>query len=489
MLAIVMTSIYVLLMVSVGIWGMRRTKTLNDFFLGGRTLGPWVSAIAYGTTYFSAVLFIGFAGSLGWKFGINALWIAAGNVIVGSLLAWKLLGRRTRRMTQNLDTMTMPEFFAERYNMPLLKPLAALIIFVFLIPYSASVYKGLGYLFEKSMGIPFDTALILMTVLTGIYLVMGGYFAVAVTDFIQGIIMVGGAILMVVFLSHTAPHDAAVPLTTSIQQQYHQHVATHAPWYILPCLVFMTSFGVWGMPQMTQKFYAIKNEKVITVATIVVTLFAAIIVFSAYFTGALTHLFYTPQTMPMANGKPVFDQLIPDMMTQHLPPWLSAIILLLILSASMSTLSSLVLVASSTIAIDLYKGHISPDVSSKTSVTMMRFLSAIFIALSFFIARYRIEVIITLMSISWGAIAGAFIAPYLYGLWWKRANAVGALAGMLSGLAASIYLYFFYFHRNESMGPVTATLSILIPLVVMPVACWLSKPTDADVVKKSFEGI
>ena len=140
--SIVLLPIFMLGMVLIGIWGMKKTKTLNDFFLGGRTIGPWISAFAYGTTYFSAVLFIGFAGQFGWALGMNALWIAAGNTIIGGLLAWLVLGRRTRRMTQNINAMTMPEFLCERYQAKAIKAISAVIIFVFLLPYSAAAFKG-----------------------------------------------------------------------------------------------------------------------------------------------------------------------------------------------------------------------------------------------------------------------------------------------------------------------------------------------------------
>ncbi|HGJ63944.1 TPA: sodium transporter, partial [bacterium] len=160
-MSIILLSIFLLGMIIIGIWGMRKTFNLGDFFLGGRTIGPWMSAFAYGTSYFSAVLFIGFAGKLGWGFGLNVLWIALGNAVFGALLAWLVLGRRTRRMTQNLDVMTMPEFLQERFGAKYLKIITTVIIFIFLLPYSASVFKGLGHLFEANFNIPYDYALLL----------------------------------------------------------------------------------------------------------------------------------------------------------------------------------------------------------------------------------------------------------------------------------------------------------------------------------------
>ena len=285
-------------MVGIGVWGMRKTRTLGDFFLGGRTLGPWVSAIAYGTSYFSAVIFIGFAGTQGWQFGLNALWIAVGNALIGALAAWLILARRTRRMTQNLDAMTMPEYLQERYGARHLKPVAASVVFFFLLPYSASVFKGLGHLFELVFHIPYEYALLIMIAFTGVYLILGGYFAIAITDFIQGIIMFFGAALMLAVLSGQGGGYFA--MLQKVAEIYPAHVPPAGQPPVLGLnqpsaltvisLVFMTSFGTWGLPQMTQKYYAIKNERVIPKAAIVTTVFALMIGVAAYSTGAFAHL-------------------------------------------------------------------------------------------------------------------------------------------------------------------------------------------------------
>jgi len=484
MFAIVLLSLFLLAMIGMGIWGMRRTVTLNDFFLGGRTFGPWFSAIAYGTTYFSAVLFIGFAGKLGWGLGLNALWIAAGNVAVGGFLAWMVLGRRTRRMTQTLDVMTMPEFLSERYDSKNLKLIAAMIIFIFLLPYCASVFKGLGHLFEVNFKISYDLALVLMIGVTGIYLVLGGYFSVVVTDFFRGIIEIGGSIAIVVVLVIRGGGLGTVWHAIGVNYAQHVPPAAQPDWLAIAAVVFMTSFGPWGMPQMVQKFYSIKDEKVIRTAAFVTAAFAVVIVFSAYFTGAMTHVFYN--AVPVVNGHPDFDRLVPDLLTQYLSPVLMAVILLLVLSASMSALSSLVLVSASAVAIDLYKGHVNPEISNKQSVTMMRFLSGLFILISFLIARNEFAFIVTLMSLSWGAVAGAFMAPYVYGLYWKRVTAAGAYAGMFTGLATAVGLFFLL---GPSKAPLAASLAMILPFGVVPAVSWLTAPPNPALVQKAFEKI
>lgn len=484
MISIVLLAVFLLGMVAIGLWAMRKTFSLGDFFLGGRSIGPWVSAFAYGTTYFSAVLFIGFAGSIGWGFGLNALWIAFGNTFFGSLLAWIVLGKRTRRMTQNLDVMTMPEFLQERFEAKYLKMFAALIIFVFLLPYSASVFKGLGHLFEANFNISYDLALLIMIGITGLYLILGGYFAITLTDFIQGMVMlVGASFLIAVLTAKAGGFSQAIALAA---QKYSEHIpADRQPGLLmLISLVFMTSFGTWGLPQMVQKFYSIKDEKMIFKAAVVATIFALVITFAAYFTGALTHVFY--DAPPLANGKPALDRLIPGLLTTYLPPALMAVILLLVLSASMSTLSSLVLVSASAVAIDLYKGHMNPKVSKANSLLMMRFLSGIFVVLSYFIARYEFGIIVTLMSLSWGVVAGSFMAPFMYGLYWKRATRAGVMAGMVSGLGTAVTLFFVL---GAKKSPIASSVAMLVPFVVVPLVSWFTNPPSRKTVDAAFERI
>lgn len=484
MFSIILLCVFFTFMIGVGVWGMRRTSSLNDFFLGGRSIGPWVSAVAYGTTYFSAVLFIGFAGKLGWAYGLNALWIAAGNAVFGSLAAWLVLGRRTRRMTKRLDVMTMPEFLQERYDGKYLKIISALIIFVFLLPYSASVFKGLGYLFEANFSISFDTALLIMIGITGLYLVLGGYFAIAFTDFVQGIIMVGGSLTMVYLLVQKGGGLSEVLSAIPVKHLLHMPPEKQPGTLLLCALVFMTSFGTWGLPQMVQKFYAIKDESVITKAALATCVFALIIGFAAYFTGSMSHLFYdAPPLSP--SGAANFDRLIPDMLKTHLPDALMALILLLVLSASMSTLSSLVLVSASAVAIDLYKGHVNPEISNKASVRLIRLLSALFIAISYVIARYDFDIIITLMSLSWGAVAGAFMAPFIYGLFWKRATKAGVKAGMATGLAVNIALFFIL---GPAKSPIASSAAMIAPFLVIPLVSLFTRPPRPDIIAQAFDG-
>ncbi|MDR2803221.1 MAG: sodium/solute symporter [Treponema sp.] len=481
---IVLLAVFFALLTGIGIWGMKRTKTLGDFFLGGRKMGPWVSAFAYGTSYFSAVIFIGFAGTQGWLFGLNSLWIAAGNALIGSMLAWIVLAKRTRRQTQNLDAMTMPGYLQERYGAKHLKPIAAVIVFLFLLPYSASIFKGLGHLFETVFHIPYDAALILMIAFTGVYLILGGYFAVVVIDFIQGIFMIAGALAMVSII--VSEGGGLASFLSGVTANYNEHIqpAARPSALTVISLVFMTSFGTWGLPQMTQKFYAIKNVKVIPKAVIATTLFAAIIGFSAYMVGSSAHIFFTLDSVPRGpDGRILFDLIVPTLLTEHLPEMLMALILLFVLSASMSTLSSLVMISSSSVAIDLYPVKNDPNTGKERSVAMMRFLSLLFIIVSYFISRFQISIIVYLMSLSWGAVSGSFAAPYIYGLYWKRTTKAAAYAGLIGGFVIEITLFFIL---GSARSPLTASIAILAPFIIVPVVSLFTKPPEKALIDKAF---
>jgi len=472
--------LFVAVMISVGIYCRKKVKDVNDFLLGGRRVGPWMSAFAYGTTYFSAVIFIGYAGRTGWNFGISATWVGIGNAILGSLLAWLILAKKTRRMTHDLNASTMPEFFEKRYDSRVMKIVTSIIIFIFLVPYTASVYSGLGYLFEKTFNIPYEYCMLAMALLTGVYLLLGGYIATAVNDFIQGIIMLVGLVLMVFFI---LAHDKVGGLTAGLNtlSSYDSDlvkVFSGQPMNLIG-LVLLTSLGTWGLPQMIHKFYAIKDEAAIKKATIISTVFAIVIAGGAYFSGVFGRIFFD-------NQKPAnLDTVMPDLLNMALPDWMMGIIIILVLSASMSTLSSLVLVSSSAISVDLVKGVIFPEIKKEKVMTLMRLLCAIFVALSFALAIFKISAIVTLMSLSWGTIAGAFLAPFLFGLYWKGVTKAGAWAGIITGLVCSIG-GFFYFGMDASLAPNIGAVSMLASIVAVPLVSSFTARMPEQQVQKAF---
>ena len=420
------------LMIGIGLYCRKNATDVNGFVLGGRSVGPWLTAFAYGTSYFSAVIFVGYAGQFGWKYGIAATWAGIGNALIGSLLAWVILGRRTRIMTQYLNSATMPDFFGKRFGNKSLKIWASVITFIFLIPYTASLYNGLSRLFGMAFKIDYSVCVIVMAILTGIYVVSGGYMATAINDFIQGCIMLVGIVAVIAAVMKSqggflaAYQGMASVMDESVTSVPGMFASFFGPDPVnLLGVVLLTSLGTWGLPQMVQKFYAIKSEKSIDTGTIVSTFFAIIVAGGCYFLGGFGRLFCTPEEVA-ANG---FDSIVPSMLS-GLPDLLIAVVVILVLSASMSTLSSLVLTSSSTLTLDLIKGSVikEEEMDERRQVLIMRILVVVFICISVVLAiiQYKSSVtfIAQLMGVSWGALAGAFLAPFLYGLYWKGTSAI-----------------------------------------------------------------
>jgi len=476
----VILGIYILILISIAIYSIRKTKTTDDFMLGGRKIGAWMSAFAYGTTYFSAVMFVGYAGKFGWIMGVSATWIGIANALVGTMLACKLLAKPTRSVTQRLDTATMPDFFLKRYQSKGLKIVSAVIIFVFLVPYCASVYKGLGYFFESVFHIPFEYCMIGMAVFTALYLLMGGYIATAMTDFVQGLIMIVGVVLMFVFIVvNPAVGGIAQGLAKVGEINPALSSAGGSPDMVvlLISLIILTSLGTWGLPQMVHKFYAIKDQKAIRRGTVISTLFALLVGGAAYFVGTYGRLFLGNE-VPEAG----FDAIMPEMMTTALPPVLLGLILVLILAASMSTLSSLVLVSSSSISLDLIKGVIKTKMKDKAVMVWMRSLCAVFVAVSLVIALFQPAAIVTLMSYSWGALSGCFLAPFLLGVKWKGMTKAGAWSGVITGLAVVLPLMILGAIGGVLPGwlspPAIGAIAMILSLIVTPVVSKASRKFD-----------
>lgn len=440
---------YLAVMVGIGFYCKNKTSNVDDFVLGGRSIGPWFTAFAYGTSYFSAVVFIGYAGQFGWLYGTAATWIGIGNALLGSLLAWLVLGKRTRIMSKHLGASTMPEFFEKRYASKKLKLVAAVIVFVFLIPYTASVYNGLSRLFESAFNVPYEACIIAMAVITSIYVIVGGYHATALNDFIQGIIMLVGiaAVVICVVANKGGLAEAMVSLKNTPDANGNTGTLNTllGPDPInLIGVVILTSLGTWGLPQMVQKFYAIKDDSAIKRGTIISTIFALVVAGGSYFIGGFGRIYattdakdHTKNLISVIKGKPEYDAIVPAMMNEALPELLLGIVIVLVLSASMSTLSSLVLTSSSTMTIDMIKPF-KKDFNDKKQVFYMRVLIVIFLGFSVILAMNKNAYITTLMSISWGALAGSFLAPFMWGLFMKKISKVAVSVCFVWGIGVTI---------------------------------------------------
>ena len=454
---VLLTIIFLAVMIGVGVYTRKQASSVDGFVLGGRAVGPWLTAFAFGTSYFSAVVFVGYAGQFGWRYGMSSTWIGVGNAVIGSLLAWILLGRRTKLMTQHIESRTMPDFFGTRFSDQGLRVVASVIAFVFLIPYTAGVYKGISTLFEMGFGIPYEYCVIIMAILTAVYVILGGYKATAMNDFIQGVIMLFGIVAIIAAvlsaqggLSAAVEKLAQLPADGATEPGSGMFASWFGPdpWGLLGVVV-LTSLGTMGLPQMVGKFYSITDEAAIKRGTIISTIFAFIVAGGCYFLGGFGRL-YDP--VIGANGKIAFDSIVPAMLVT-LPDVLIALVVLLVLSASMSTLASLVLTSSSTMTLDLIyrdkkslpgeveEGTIDDIVAEKIErrkVVVMRVLIMFFIAISLLIALNPPTFIAQLMGISWGALAGAFLAPFMLGLYWRGVTTASVWACFVWGVGLTV---------------------------------------------------
>ena len=477
-------------MIAVGLYSRKHATNVNDFVLGGRTVGPWLTAFAYGTSYFSAVVFVGYAGQFGYKYGLSATWIGIGNAILGSLIAWVALGRRTRVMTMKLSASTMPDYFGKRYDSNALRIAASAIAFVFMIPYTASVYNGLSRLFGMAFDIPYAVCVIVMAALTCVYVVLGGYMATAINDFIQGIIMIFGIVAVIAAVLNgqggfyeavksLAEIESDVPLTMGQKGVFASFFGPDLPNLI--GVVVLTSLGTWGLPQMVHKFYAIKDEKSIKTGTIISTFFAIIVSGGCYFLGGFGRLFDTSAIYD-ANGKIVYDAIVQSMLST-LPDILVGIVIVLVLSASMSTLSSLVLTSSSTLTLDLIKGNIVKNMDEKKQLLCMRIMLVFFVIISVVIALDPPTFIAQLMGVSWGALAGAFLAPFLYGLYWKGVTKTAVWTSFACGVGLTVANMFFKFIES----PINAgAIAMVAGLIVVPVVSLITPKMKKEKVEEIF---
>ncbi|MCI8331707.1 MAG: sodium:solute symporter [Clostridiales bacterium] len=494
------------LMIGVGFYSRKHAKSVDGFVLGARNVGPWLTAFAFGTSYFSAVIFVGYAGQFGWNFGLASTWIGLGNAFIGSLLAWNVLGRRTRVMTQHLSSNTMPDYFGKRFCSNGIKIAASVIVFVFLIPYTASLYNGLSSLFGIAFDIPYIAIILVMAALTAVYVIFGGYMATAINDFIQGIIMLGGIVAVVAaVLADNGGLSKAVGALSLLESPYAE-TAGHAgaftsffgtqPLYLL-IVIILTSLGTWGLPQMVGKFYSIKNEDAIKRGTIISTIFAIVVAGGCYFLGGFGRLYADKITNDPGTFKQ-FDKIVPTMLS-GLPDIVIAVVIVLVLSASMSTLSSLVLTSSSTLTLDVIFGR-KEQVSEKKKILVLRLFIVFFVVVSALLAilkdTYNFSMIAQMMGISWGALAGAFLAPFLYGLYYKKTTKAAVIVCFIYGVGIEVVQLLISLNVFSVSGPVlgfvfrnslySGSIAMIGGLILVPLISLITPKLNAKKVDEMF---
>lgn len=465
-------AVYIVFMGVIGFVTSKKNKNMGDFTVGGRNAGAWMSAFSYGTAYFSAVMFIGYAGGTGWKYGLWGVLPGIGNAIIGSLLAWLVLAKRTRKVTRENGITSMPQLFEKTFQSRSMKLFSAIVIFVFLMPYSASVYKGLTSVCSVLLGISEMTCMIIIAIVSAVIVVAGGYVAALRADFVQGAVMlVGvGALIFAVFNSDNVGGFAdgfknIADKTENLNLTAFDHIGLWAT-------VMMTSLGTWGLPQMIHKYYGIRDDKEVKRGTVISTFFAFVVAGGGYLIGSLSHLFF--DEIP-AGGS---DFIVPNMLNDSgIADVLVGLVLVLLIAASVSTLSSITITAASTLTMDIVRDRFLKDKERDISF-LTKIVCVIFVACSFLIAwKGTGTPILDMMSYSWGIISGSFLAPYAVSLYWKKANSKGAWAGMIGGFAVALPplvakllnsdLTLGGFGKLSDMGAHFACLSMVVSLLLV----------------------
>ena len=492
----IVIGVYIVFMLIIGLLNKKSSENVTSFTVGKRDAGAWITALSYGTAYFSAVMFIGYAGKTGWGFGGWAVLTGIGNAVFGSLLAWIVLANRTRETTKRLKIKSMPQFFSARFGSNAMKLFCTIVIFIFLLPYSASVYKGLTSVCSVLLNINETLCMVIIAVVSAVIIVLGGYLAQLKADFVQGIIMFFGVLLLIICVIRCDKVGGLSTGLASLSAETEKLGLTANDHVKLWATILMTSFGTWGLPQMIHKYYGIKDEKEVKRGTVISTIFGLLVAGGGYFIGSFGHVFF--DKLPEGG----VDYIVPYMLNEtKMPTILLGIVLVLLISASVSTLSSVTITACTTLTMDLVNGTVKKDMSKKSQAVVSKVFCLVFIVLSFFIANSDTP-ILDMMSYSWGIISGSFLAPYLISLYWRGLNRAGGWAGMIGGFVTAMppviaKLFIpawqapFGLGAMADNGPVFAVAAMFVSFVLCFVVSLLTGGTKEKCLEKSrffYEG-
>ncbi|RLG72071.1 MAG: hypothetical protein DRO11_03020 [Methanobacteriota archaeon] len=426
-------SAYLAILILIGVITSKKLGDIEDFYLAGRRVGPWVTAFSFVAAYFSSVLIIG-GGGFGYKYGMATLWIGAINVLLGCTLAWIILGPRLRELTKKLNAITVPSFFSNRYLAPETRIYSATIISIFLVVYCVSILKGMGNILEVLMEIPYYQGVLISGLVIAVYVALGGYLAVLWTSFVQAWVMLFGvSLLTIAALQKVGGYTAANTKLAAINPEL---VTTPGVWgwagLVSYCLIL--SFGVWGMPQLVIRFYSIKSKEVLRLGTVLASIGGAMALLP-YLSGAVTRVLYPNLPSP--------DHAIPTLSKAVLPTWGSALFLAAVLAAGMSTFSSVLIIISSSLIKDLYQDWLRKGVETpeKRLIAYGRLSSLIVGGIALIVALKPPALILVLTAFSWAVIASACLWPTVLGVYWRGATRAGATASMVGGsITALIWL-------------------------------------------------
>ena len=438
---------YLAMMLAVGFICSKNNNTTDDFYLGGRKLGPFVTAMSAEASDMSSWLLMGLPG-VAYLSGIcDAGWTAVG-LAVGTYLNWLFVAKRIRRYSHIAgNSITIPDFFSNRYRdkSRLLMLFSALIILIFFIPYTASGFAACGKLFASLFGIHYGTAMIISALVIVAYTTMGGFLAASTTDFIQSIVMTIALVIVLFFGTHMAggisqvmENAKALPGYLSMFFTYHKETGTASPYGVITIISTMAwGLGYFGMPHILLRFMAIEEEEKLTLSRRIATVWVLISLAIGVMIGVIGLGMTNAGTMAELTGSnsETIVVRVADLLSHFgvLPALVAGVILAGILACTMSTADSQLLAAASGVSQNIFKGVMKIDLSEKAMIITARVTVLIISLIAMFIARNPDSSVFAIVSFAWAGFGASFGPVVICALFWKRSNRNGALAGMITG--------------------------------------------------------
>lgn len=516
--------VYLSIVAYLGYRGYSSTKNSSDYLVGGRNIHPYVMAMSYGATFISTSAIVGFSG-IASLFGMSLHWLTFANIAVGIFIAFVFYGKRTRRMGLNLDAHTFPEFLGRRLESRFIQRLMGLVIFIFMPLYAAAVLIGASRIIEGLLGIPYLYSVAIFSVLVASYVIMGGLKGVMYTDALQGSLMFFGMLILLFFIYlrlggiGTAHRELSaisdlVPenLVAIGHRGWTASPELWSPlwWTIYSSLVLGVGIGTLAQPQLVVRYMTVRSNKELNRAVVIGGVFILATVGTAYTVGALSNVYFLNKvgSIAIAVAEGNSDKVMPAFIASAMPSWFGYLFMLVILSAGMSTLSSQFHAIGTSIGRDFYAGGAGSG-NRQTEILVTRIGILVSILLTVFLAlNMGAGIIARATAIFFGLMASCFLAPYTAALFWRRLTRPGAIAGIISGLLVSAFIFLFMHIKESALFGLSEALvgrpalfggswGFVDPLVIsLPVSTLatilvslITRPEAEELLERSFKGL
>ena len=488
---------YILIMIGVGIWSMKKTSSTEDYFLGGRGLSGWVAALSAQASDMSGWLLMGLPGSI-YALGTGKSWIAIG-LFIGTVCNWLFISKRLRKYTIVAgNSMTLPEFFENRFHdkKKIILTISSIVIVIFFLVYTASALASGGKLFHTVFGIDYHVALAIGAVVILSYTFMGGFLAVCTTDFIQGMLMLVGLLVVPIFAYSFVEDFQGQIVASGVAGSYNDYMSLFSnggePYRFVDILSQLAwGLGYCGMPHILVRFMAIKDEKELGKSRVIAIIWCFLSLLAACFIGVIGRSFFGSEVLK--DSESVFINMIGSVFTDRLKvPFIGGLFICGILAAIMSTADSQLLVCASSVSKDIYKNIVKPDADDKKVLNISRITVLAVAVIAFIIAWNPESSIMDLVSDAWAGFGSAFGPLVITALFWKRTNLSGAVTGIVTGGLTVIIWDYLPIINGQTIYAATGIYSLLVgfavSLVSIVIVSLCTKAPDQSVIDE-FESV